>query len=189
MQHEERKKQYLLCFSEAFSQGGVDNTSVKKLARAAEINEASIYQYFRSKDEIIVECVKMFFTDLRAKIIPILTATKKTPQQMVERLLRVRSKSSKYEKFVIQVLTSPTYSEKCRPILEDFIHGMEDICGRIADEHGFSREAAQAAMRCLAGSLLCDRIYPDKDSLENQAASILKFLEASRMTGKTAIAG
>jgi AcrR family transcriptional regulator len=120
MNREERKREYLKSFIQTFSENGIDRTPIKKLAGAAKINEASIYQYFKNKDEIIVECVRMYMEEELNNLLQVLSDKEEPLETRVDRLIQLSSETSAEAKFVIQVLTSPNYSKMCSPIVHEF---------------------------------------------------------------------
>lgn len=174
MEREERKAEYLEHFADAFAEYGIDKTSIKKLAGAAGINEASIYQYFKNKDDIIVELVKRYFDTVREEIFPILIDEKISPQLRMQRLINYRSKTDSRAKFVIQVLTNPQYSELCKPELREFLDGIREIGVKLSDQLKLSEDQAQSFVILVYSSLVADKIFNCKSILSDE----LEFLQS-----------
>jgi AcrR family transcriptional regulator len=57
---EERRKQIIEHASNLVAQKGFRSTSIRSIAKAADINEALIYQHFSSKDDLLIEIYKDF---------------------------------------------------------------------------------------------------------------------------------
>lgn len=55
----ERRAEILRLSSELFADRGYHNTSMQDIAEAAQIQKASIYYYYKSKDEILSEVLEM----------------------------------------------------------------------------------------------------------------------------------
>lgn len=120
MNREERKREYLKSFIRTFAESGIDRTPVKKLARAAKVNEASIYQYFKSKDEIVVDCVGLYLEEAAEKILRIQSEGSKPFEFRMRQILKLCCESDDEAGFVIQVLTSPAYRKLCSPLVQMF---------------------------------------------------------------------
>ncbi|MCI1966698.1 MAG: TetR/AcrR family transcriptional regulator [Oscillospiraceae bacterium] len=121
MNREERKREYLRSFIQTFSESGIDRTPIKKLAGAAKINEASIYQYFKNKDEIVVDCVRLFLNEELSQELQLLLDPREPLQSRIDRFVQCNEESAPKAKFVIQVLTSPNFSQMCSQIVHEFI--------------------------------------------------------------------
>ncbi|MCI1955156.1 MAG: TetR/AcrR family transcriptional regulator [Oscillospiraceae bacterium] len=172
MEREERKAEYLEHFADAFAEHGIDKTSIKKLAGAAEINEASIYQYFENKDEIIVELVKRYFESMKKEILPILTDEKYPPELRLQRLMNYRFKTKPRSKFVIQVLTSPTYGEICLPEIRNFLASVHEMGAWLSRRMDLPEEVAKSYVMVFYSVLVADRIFNCKSILSEE----LEFL-------------
>ncbi|MFH0736624.1 MAG: TetR/AcrR family transcriptional regulator [bacterium] len=62
MKHGERKKQILLISLELFANSGYSETSIREIARRADIRESAIYNHFESKSAIIRELTAKYKT-------------------------------------------------------------------------------------------------------------------------------
>lgn len=153
MGKKEKREEYLLRFSVAFAQNGLNRTPVKKLSEAAGINEASIYQYFSNKDEIVVECVKRFFSNMQNELFPVMMDPQISLDQRLKRMLLYHAQMEQQEKFVIQVLTDPEYQKKCVPILRSHMAIVRETLSRISTETGVP-ESALYPMGLITISLL-----------------------------------
>ncbi len=62
MKHGERKKQILLISLELFAKNGYAETSIREIAKRADIRESAIYNHFESKSSIIRELISTYKT-------------------------------------------------------------------------------------------------------------------------------
>lgn len=60
---DERIPQILQAAAQIFSQHGVDGASMAQIARASGLSKATIYYYFKSKDEMVAALVQHLFED------------------------------------------------------------------------------------------------------------------------------
>lgn len=172
MEREERKTEYLEHFADAFAENGIDKTSIKKLASAAGINEASIYQYFKNKDEIIVELVKRYLDTLRDEVFSFLIDENYTLENRMQRLLNYRCQTESREKFVIQVLTNPTYGKICYPELKKFLNDVNDLGVQLSQQMHLSERGGQCLVLLINSTLVADRVFNCRDILAEE----LEFL-------------
>ncbi|HIC91917.1 MAG TPA: TetR/AcrR family transcriptional regulator [Syntrophaceae bacterium] len=72
-----------------FIQYGYHKTTVEEIARDADIGKGSIYLHFKSKEEILLELVRLFRTELVGKWIEI-QKSRCTPERKLYHLLKTR---------------------------------------------------------------------------------------------------
>ena len=177
MDREERKATYLNCFIKTFAANGIDRTPVKKLASAAKINEASIYQYFKNKDEIVVDCVKLYLDGEMKKMLRILSDERKPYESRLRQALKISAESAEESRFVIQVLTSPMYGKLCSPLLSSFSEWILSSCGKTKGRRTFSREPVSSAELLLVlSALISYRVLGDENLFRMQIEYLLGLL-------------
>lgn len=177
MQREERKIIYLRSFMKAFSENEIDKTTIKKMAKAADMSEASIYQYFKNKDEIIVDCVKLYFNNLQTELFPVLQSAKFTMDQKVEKCLKFAKRSKGQAKFAIQVLTSPSYGKLCAPVTQEFLQNLIPVCDTIAEQQSVPQSSAYSFLLLLFSVLYSNGIVGDDKTLNVQVGFLQEMLE------------
>ncbi len=161
----EKKEEYLAKFSDAFAQNGLNRTPVKKLSEAAGINEASIYQYFSNKDEIVIECVKQYFADVQEELFPIMTNSLLQLDQRMQRVLLYHAQLEQREKFIVQVLTDPTYQKKCVPILRDFMVMIREMASCLSSETEIPENVLHPMVLMVMSMLIFHSIFNSTDSM------------------------
>jgi AcrR family transcriptional regulator len=177
LDREERKAGYLKSFIHAFSENGIDKTSIKKLACAASINEASIYQYFKNKDEIIINCVDYYFEMVETELRPILLDVGQTMEYRLRKILRYLDEVSQQEKFIIQVLTNPVYSHLCEPIMKKFTRNQPPLCEKLASEFSVSQEVVSPLLYLFYSMVIGDKIINDREILTIQFEYLLHLFQ------------
>lgn len=179
MQREERKILYLKCFMKAFAENGIDKTTIKKMARAADMSEASIYQYFKNKDEIIIDCVKLFFDNLQSEIFPILKNEKLTMSQRMEKCLKFSKRYKSQEKFAIQVLTSPSYGKLCAPVMREFQQNLGPVCDAISEQKSIPKDSAYPFLLLFFSVLYSGGITGDEAALAVQVDFLQNMMDCA----------
>ncbi|MBC5773354.1 TetR/AcrR family transcriptional regulator [Pontibacter sp. KCTC 32443] len=79
-----------------FSQKGFDKTSIRTIAETAGISLGLMYNYFKSKDELLVEIFKQGYEDIKASLLK--TDNDQTPQTSIEHHIRQTIKILKEKK-------------------------------------------------------------------------------------------
>lgn len=180
MNREERKKEYLKCFIKTFSENGIDRTPVKKLAGAAKINEASIYQYFKNKDEIVVDCVKLYLEGELTQLCEVLSDQEEQLEVRIDRFLQLSGETSAQAKFIIQVLTSPIYGQMCSQMIHDFSRRFLTSPHMERDDDEFQAETEDCAIQLLFLSIaISDRVIGESNLLRMQVEYLLRLIYES----------
>jgi AcrR family transcriptional regulator len=169
MNREERKKKYLKSFIQTFSENGIDRTPIKKLAGAAKINEASIYQYFKNKDEIVVDCVQLYLDEELSRLFQVVSDSTEPLKDKMSQFVRLSSETSAEAKFIIQVLTSPIYGKMCSKIVHEFARKLMPLPQVNSENGSFSQEMKDyAAQLLLLSVVISDRVVGEDYQLHVQ---------------------
>jgi len=84
--YDKRKENILQHSAELFAEIGFHKTSIDQLAEASNITKSLIYHYFKSKQEILFECMLSHVELLRSTALRYLDA-EKSPEKQLENLL------------------------------------------------------------------------------------------------------
>ena len=187
MGKKEKREEYLEKFAEAFAQSGIDRTSVKKLSAAAGINEASIYQYFKNKDEIVTECVRRYFEAMQSELFPMMTNPAIPLDQRLQRAVLYYAQMEQREKFIIQVLTDPAYQKKCAPFLQNQMGLFSETASRLSAETGIPENILYPMVLMLTSLHLFHRIFNSTDAMLTQLDFLQKLFaeEQKKAAGAT----
>ena len=183
MDREERRTSYLHCFMKTFAENGIDRTPIKKLAASAKINEASIYQYFKNKDEIVVDCVGLYLEKEILKIVKILSDSRQPFESRVRRALQVSGETIGESRFVIQVLTSPSYGKMCSPLVRSFSQRILSMCARSSG--AFSKgPVAPTELLLIFSAMIGYRVLGDEQLFSLQIEYLLSLAYGRERAGE-----
>lgn len=187
MNREERKKEYLRSFIQTFSENGIDRTPIKKLAGAAKINEASIYQYFKNKDEIVVDCVRLYLEEELSQLLRVLSDAEEPLETRMEQFVQLSSKTSAEAKFIIQVLTSPSYSKMCSKIVHEFSRKLLSPPQISLEDEKFPRDTEEesAIPLLLLSVVISDRVIGEDCLLRIQLEYLRHLLYSGNVLDRT----
>ncbi len=68
----QKKIEIISAAMKVFARNGVAKSKMIEIAREAQIGKGTIYEYFRSKDEIFLEAFRLMMTNTEARILPLL---------------------------------------------------------------------------------------------------------------------
>lgn len=111
------KKEVVSAFLSVFTERGLSETSVRDLSFSITQNSGGLYTYFKSKEEAIIACADEAAARLeQGLIIPALKET----DDLDALLTKTLNRADKYMpemKLLVQVSTTPKYSEMMKPTL------------------------------------------------------------------------
>ena len=114
-EQKEQKKADMLqkCF-ELFVAQGLENTSINDMAAYCKTYKAALYSYFKSKDDIVLECAKMYMNSLANIFDNEFEHPRKTLCDAMKRGFDVICGEKEKLRFIYQVISSPKYGDVCR---------------------------------------------------------------------------
>lgn len=129
----EQKKQELLekCF-ELFVEQGLENTSLNELVAYCNVHKSTMYSYFGSKDEIVIECAKMHMLELDEMFSNVFKNPPKTLKEVLQRGFEKIAEEKSKLRFIYQVISSPLCGEQAQKELSSIYMKYVDYSGPIA---------------------------------------------------------
>jgi len=83
-QPEESRAAILLAAVEEFAQHGIDGARTDRIARAARVNKALLYYYFKDKDALYEAVLDQVFSGMRERVLPVLEGNLPPHQKILE---------------------------------------------------------------------------------------------------------
>ncbi len=83
----EKKTQILKAAIRVFAQNGIVKTKMADIARISGIGKGTIYEYFRSKEDIFEEAYRLFFQGMEEKIASVFESDDIDPEQKLRMLM------------------------------------------------------------------------------------------------------
>lgn len=113
-QREQKKKELLIKCFELFVKQGLENTSLNELVAYCDIHKSTMYSYFSSKDEIVIECAKMHMLELDNMFHGVFANPPATIKEMLQSGFAMIAEEKSKLRFVYQVISSPLYGEQAQ---------------------------------------------------------------------------
>ncbi len=106
------KKEYIIekCY-ECFVKNGIENTTTRDFCAAADVNANTLYYYFNSKNEILIECVNYGFRQLESALFNVLKEFDKTSFDIFPALTKIGLDYAPQMRFLHQAVSSPSFEE------------------------------------------------------------------------------
>ena len=116
-QKEQRKEQLLEKCFELFSKQGLENTSISDLAKHCGTYKAYFYNYFKSKDEIVLECAIAYMKTLDQMLFSDEAFEQPSLRTALELGIKVLIGERQNLRCIYQIVSSPRYGGICRDAL------------------------------------------------------------------------
>ncbi len=130
----ERRRQIVDLCLEQFVKKGLMKTTSRDLSNALKLQNAGMYYYFKSKDEVIVVCAEEAAFKIE-KCLIIGSFDKLDDLDLLFRDLREKADDmAPMMKFFVQVVTTSQYHDAMLPVLERLNERYKDYAQRIADK-------------------------------------------------------
>lgn len=142
---EEKKLGMLKTILKVFAAKGLENTSMRNLSAELKINISSLYEYFNSKEELVISCAKYYMEKLDRKFE---REYKKIPPDLkteVKLIFDMIVKEKANLRFIYQVISSPMYGTRGRDELEPIYTNYLRFSDKLADSYGIARERFEEA--------------------------------------------
>lgn len=139
-QREQKKKQMLEECFELFVKQGLENTSLNDLSKHCKTYKAAFYNYFKSKDEIVFECAKMYMEKLDDMLFNEITYSKESIRTALEHGFKILADEKQNFRYVYQVVSSPKYGEKSRKALSEIYSKYLNYSDALAESYSVDKE-------------------------------------------------
>ncbi len=96
---------------ECFVKNGIEHTTTRDFCDAANVNANTLYYYFESKNQILIECVNYGYKQLENELFGALKEFDKSSFDIFPRLTQIGLDYAPQMRFLHQAVSSPTYEE------------------------------------------------------------------------------
>ena len=179
---EEAKKKILAAGCEVMSRKGYRATTMDDIAEHIGVSKAALYQYFRSKDDLVVEIVKAFPAQIRERTIAMYPAA--TPFDAWVAVLDFYLGNNEEQNALFFELLSliPRNPDIAKSFSANTLFILEKATGAVAEQEpglfagGDPRTAAIAIMSLLHGLRTLSLMGVERDELRERGMEIGKLL-------------
>lgn len=175
----EKQREVILTCLDVFTSKGLINTTSRDLSAVLNLQNAGIYYYFKSKDDLVVACAEEAAMQLERVLIPLqddlddLDSVTKTLQKKCDLM-------APKMKFLAQTFTVDKYREQLKPLLDSMSQRYREYAEAFA-EH-FGREFDEVAPYIYMGITAATdyMIFGDASYIKPQFDLLKKHLKAEK---------
>jgi len=106
------KKDYIIekCY-DCFVKNGIENTTTRDFCASADVNANTLYYYFNSKNNILIECVNYGYRQLESALFDALKEFDASSFDIFPKLTKIGLDYAPQMRFLHQAVSSPAYEE------------------------------------------------------------------------------
>lgn len=142
---EARKQDMMNTILQIYVSQGLENTSMRDIAAALKINISTVYDYFKSKENIVIESAKYYMQQLEEKFEEEHRQIAPDLKTEVKRVFDLLTGEKQNLRFIYQVISSPMYGERGRHELESIYTEYMKFSDILAVAYGIDPERFEAA--------------------------------------------
>lgn len=139
----DRKKEVINICLDHFIDNGLTDTSTRSLSSALQLQNAGLYYYFASKDEVVILCAEEAARRIENALIPTALKEIADPDLMMKHLQINADKMAPTMRFLVSVCSNKRYIQSARPVLD-----------RLANRYGYYAEQAAKKLNCSTEEIL-----------------------------------
>lgn len=177
--HKEQKRIQMLekCF-ELFVKKGLENTSMNDLAEYCKVHKATMYGYFNSKDDIVVECARLYMEKLENTLYRYATAIKSNICVALKEGFELFCREKNNLRYIYQVISSPKYGDNSREELAKIYMKYLNYSDVFAEIYGLNSEEFRPYYLLLVGSIHDYCLWENNEVVEEKMDYIYRRVEA-----------
>ena len=135
-----KKKEIIEICLQEFLVKGLEKTSVRDLCKVIVINGSTLYYYFDSKDNVIIECIKHEIEVIDTIIQSAVKSKLPTVTDFLKRIFEEFTKIGGGIRFIAQVFASPNHFKSCRSEVAALHKRYDNYAKQICDYYNISFE-------------------------------------------------
>lgn len=118
---------------ELFVKQGLENTSINDLSKHCGTYKSAFYNYFKSKDEIVIECAKSYMQSLDTKIKVLFHSPSNNIVDALKQGIKLIVEERNKLRYIYQVISSPKYGTESRDELSKIYIVYFDYSKKLSD--------------------------------------------------------
>jgi AcrR family transcriptional regulator len=173
---ESRRDELIKAFIQTFCEYGLDGTTTKRLAKAANLSEAGLYVHFKNKEDILSACVEEHFRDVKDHTEALMKKYGGRLADFVDEMFQYVKSMLLENRFIFQVYSHPYYSELIKGLRCEMLDNIKPQA-LILQVFGISQETAFTLVLLFNSALNNYILTQDEESFHIQMDFLLKTLE------------
>lgn len=174
---EERKQNMLAVIFKVYVSRGLENTSMRNVAGELRINISSLYDYFKSKEEMVIECAKFYMEQLKDKFSEEFAYIAPDLKTEVKNVFNILVNEKRNLRFIYQVISSPMYGERGRAELERIYLEYMKYSDRLAAAYGIDPERFEEAFLLFIATVHDFCLWDNEDFVNKKLKCIYYLID------------
>ncbi|GAB4331837.1 MAG: TetR/AcrR family transcriptional regulator [Flammeovirgaceae bacterium] len=143
MKNNRRKETIMKAASECFSRYGYEKTTLDDIGKTAKLNKASLYYYFKNKEEIFIQVIleesQKYISALQKSVDDFKTCEEKITHYLIERI-RYYKNVLNLNQLSIEILhqIEPIFDQLYNTLLEQEIQFIQQILDEAIKKEGYA---------------------------------------------------
>ncbi len=142
---EAKKQDMLNTILRIYVTQGLENTSMRDISAALKINISTVYDYFKSKEDLVIESAKYYMQQLEEKFEEEYRQIAADLKTEVKRVFDLLIGEKQNLRFIYQVISSPMYGERGRRELAKIYTEYMKFSDILAVKYGIDPERFEEA--------------------------------------------
>ncbi|MBC2717345.1 MAG: TetR/AcrR family transcriptional regulator [Desulfobacteraceae bacterium] len=163
--HEDKKNQILEALNQCLQEKPFDQTSIKDIARAADVNHGLLHYYFKNKEDILTQYIKYVIDHYKTLFNDWLTAIEAqnfNEKELIEEFFDFMNSritlNKKLSKVFIEIWEIAAYNSNIRSILQqayrEWIDTLSEMLNTVTKDPAAARQVSAATVAFLEGMAL-----------------------------------
>lgn len=131
-----RKKEVINICLNCFIENGLYEITTRSLSKALKLQDAGLYYYFTSKDEVVIQCAEVAARKIENELIAPTIHNLTDPDNMMKRLRLRADKMAPTMRFIAEVDASKRYHEAMKPANDGMMRRYKYYVEKIAKQFG-----------------------------------------------------
>lgn len=163
-----KKKDIVGLCLETFVSKGLFETSTRELSSALQLQNAGLYYYFKSKDEAVIACVEEAISILELSLIlPSILALSRSDCS-IESIIATADQMSPLTRFVVQAVSSPTYRELLKPVVNSMTNRFHSYSKRFEKDIGCVFDEIEPLIFIFITAIINYTVFEDETYIKPQ---------------------
>ena len=175
--NKERKKEVVSICLNKFLEKGLNKTSSRDLSEALNVQNAGLYYYFKSKQDVVTACCEEAVTRLEFGLIIPAIVNIDSPNELVEGARAGAEELSSLFQFYIVVCSSQEYKEKVKSIVQRSRERDKGYIKEIVRKLKCSSKDAYQIYIAFKTALMHFMIYKEESYFNLQMKMIADYIE------------
>lgn len=156
---------------------GLENTSIRDLAQETGMSLGSIYYWFESKDDLIINSVKYGLSKSSLKIFNYAFEAIDNVEVFLENIMNIVQEEQKALRVVFQAATSPVYGDTIRKNAKPLNNSYDECIEILARSMNASYEEIKPIVYLFVATVLDYIVWDDSEFSKSQLEYIYSILQ------------